>query len=662
MRKKACTGISNRAFLGVKQVAVLPILAAVLFYVTFAGADAMAQGRGQYSDRVSFDVHEIPFSRFGSYLAFQHVHGSAHIAPPLDALFLRTVHGEVPERELFRIELVRGNTVIPFEEHATPTLLTLKAADGSAEVYFESQNRIRFRANGVAIRFSTAYLPGTTTSTYALPVDRPNATAHVWDYDSGYEEDLMLRFTSRQGTLNVDNPWNGIESPNVVFTFGPGADGASDGSIDEFGGGDYHPEGPGLYTLPVYMAKAKLEKFPYAAPPPPPQTETFDAGLERLRKEYREWLMGLPTVAERFQETASLAAYADWSAVVEPRGFFTRPAMLMSKATMLNLWSWDNTFNTMALSGAHPALAWDQFMWVFDSAGPDGNSPDFENDRGQEWNFSKVPMQGFTMAYLEQHDPDFYHNTARLADLYPKLVKRTEWYIQFRDWDQDGLPQYNHGYDSGWDNATVFLTLPPTETPDLAAFVILQLESLSRIALALGKKQESRKWQSQADTILHTMIEKMWREDHFVALHDGDHQTIESQSLIMFLPLVLGKQLPEHIRSVLIQRLKQRGDFLGQYGLASESLKSPHYTKDGYWLGPMWAPSTMLLVEGIDADGDRAFADDLRERFLAAVMKSGFAENFDPETGQGYRDPAYTWSSSIFMILAHELEQEHGGN
>ncbi|MGB9422170.1 MAG: trehalase family glycosidase [Candidatus Acidiferrum sp.] len=619
-------------------------------------ATAISAPQGKYSENVAFDIHKVPFSRYGSYLTFQHVKGSAHIAPP-DGLFLRTVHGFVPEHEMFRVELVQDGKAVPFEEIPTPLLLTLKSASGSAEIYFESANRIRFRANGVALRFATAFLPDTTTSTYALPVDRPNASAHVWDYNSGYEEDILLRFTCLQGSLAVENPWNGMKSDNVSFTFGEGPGSASEGAIEEFGS-SYHADGPARYTWPDYLYKAKLEKFPGATPLPPAPEESFDAGLSRVRGEYRSWLVGLPSVPEKYQQVADVAAYADWSAVVEPRGYFTRPAMLMSKATMLNLWSWDNCFNTMALADAHPDLAWDQFLWVFDSANADGISPDFENDRGQEWNFTKVPMQGFTLAYLARNSPGFYNDKTRLASFYQQLGRRTEWFIHFRDWDHDGLPQYNHGYDSGWDNATVFLPLPPVESPDLAAFTILQLEALSHIATSLGKPEESQHWQSQADVMLKNMLDKMWRGDHFVALHNGDHQVVESQSLILFLPLVLGKQLPEGIRNTLIQRLKREGDFLSNYGLASESLRSRYYQRDGYWLGPMWAPSTMLLVEAIDEDGEHAFADDLRQRYLNAVLKSGFAENFDPVTGEGFRDPTYTWSSSVFLIFAHELDKE----
>jgi glycogen debranching enzyme len=177
------------------------------------------------------------------------------------------------------------------------------------------------------------------------------------------------------------------------------------------------------------------------------------------------------------------------------------------------------------------------------------------------------------------------------------------------------------------------------------------------MANALGKPQEGREWQSRADRMLRVMLDKMWKSDHFVALHDGDHKIIESQSLLMFLPLILGKQLPQEIRNTLIQHLKEPENFLSTYGLATESLRSPHYKRNGYWLGPMWAPPMMLLIEAIDEDGDHAFADDLRERYLNAVVKSGFAENFDPQTGEGFRDPAYTWTSSVFLILAHEIEK-----
>ena len=37
------------------------------------------------------------------------------------------------------------------------------------------------------------------------------------------------------------------------------------------------------------------------------------------------------------------------------------------------------------------------------------------------------------------------------------------------------------------------------------------------------------------------------------------------------------------------------------------------------------------------------------------AQKSGMGENFDAQTGDALRDPAYTWTSSVFLVFAHEL-------
>ena len=41
-------------------------------------------------------------------------------------------------------------------------------------------------------------------------------------------------------------------------------------------------------------------------------------------------------------------------------------------------------------------------------------------------------------------------------------------------------------------------------------------------------------------------------------------------------------------------------------------------------------------------------------QFVEMVSASGFAENFDAVTGEGLRDRSYTWTASVFLILAHE--------
>ncbi len=67
----------------------------------------------------------------------------------------------------------------------------------------------------------------------------------------------------------------------------------------------------------------------------------------------------------------------------------------------------------------------------------------------------------------------------------------------------------------------------------------------------------------------------------------------------------------------------------------SELPSSPYYQPDGYWRGPIWAPSTVLVVDGLRRAGHGELAKRISERFRALCEASGFAENFDALTGTG---------------------------
>jgi glycogen debranching enzyme len=124
--------------------------------------------------------------------------------------------------------------------------------------------------------------------------------------------------------------------------------------------------------------------------------------------------------------------------------------------------------------------------------------------------------------------------------------------------------------------------------------------------------------------------------------------------LLPFTPLLLGKRLPQGVRDALVAGLTRPGRFITEHGLATESVASPLYEPDGYWRGPIWAPSTMLLVEGLAAVGEEPLARELSRKFCELVARSGPAENFDALTGAALRDPAYTWTASVLLILGHE--------
>jgi len=145
------------------------------------------------------------------------------------------------------------------------------------------------------------------------------------------------------------------------------------------------------------------------------------------------------------------------------------------------------------------------------------------------------------------------------------------------------------------------------------------------------------------------MIDQLWMHDRFAVRAPMSQHRSSTASLLLLMPIVLGPELPAEISALLAQRIEAH---LTAYGLATELPTSPHYTPDGYWRGPIWAPSTVLIEDGLRRAGHIRLANDISRRFRALCEKSGFAENFDAQTGAGLRDRAYTWTASSYLHLA----------
>ncbi len=62
----------------------------------------------------------------------------------------------------------------------------------------------------------------------------------------------------------------------------------------------------------------------------------------------------------------------------------------------------------------------------------------------------------------------------------------------------------------------------------------------------------------------------------------------------------------------------------------------------------------MLLIDGLAKSGKEKLAKEIAVKFVKMAAENGFAENFDALTGEALCDPGYTWTSSVFLILAHE--------
>ena len=157
---------------------------------------------------------------------------------------------------------------------------------------------------------------------------------------------------------------------------------------------------------------------------------------------------------------------------------------------------------------------------------------------------------------------------------------------------------------------------------------------------------------------MRTGLLELWTGEEFAARAAGTDKTWPSTSLLNLMPIVLAEELPDEIRQKVARSIRRH---LTAHGLATERPDSPHYEPDGYWRGPIWAPATVLIEDGLRRSGFTTLADDISNRFRTLCEQNGFAENFDAHTGTGQRDRAYTWTASAYLILATAHERRRSG-
>ncbi|MDO4307120.1 MAG: glycogen debranching protein [Eubacteriales bacterium] len=576
---------------------------------------------------MGFDISKNPFSTYGSYMAVSKLPANYRWQKNTEGVFLRTVRSEAclgPTKSTLVAKLIptADSVELPYEIEASYTELVLKTSAGSLSLCFADASTILVKADhpemGLTIEFSPAepffdYI-------YEIPCED-----HLRYEAICFGQNVQYLFWAQSGTSSMSQIWNGCTADHNKLHF----------------------SGNGEEMLVVIREIAS--EWDGAR-----QEYDYDQRKKKADREFENYCRTIGRIPEAEKETAAWAYYTNYSSTVGKSGFLKRDAVYMSKNWMCSTWSWDHCFNAIALAYQNPEAAWDQWMLPFDYQDASGKIPDNVNNSKVDWNYGKPPVHGWTLRMMMQV---MELSEEQLAEAYNRLSSWTLWWLNYRDTDHDGLCEYIHGYDSGWDNATAFAQMPPVESPDLTAYLIIQMDVLAELAEKLGRGSEIKIWKDRSEAMLSAMLRLQFEDDLPVAIHVGTHEIVRQECLLPYICILLGEKLPLKIREKMLAVLKS-DRFLTKYGFATESPASSLYEPDGYWRGPIWPPSTLQMVEGIESCGDSSFAREIAGRYCRMAGKSGFAENFDALTGKDLRDPAYTWASSVYLTLVYRYLSE----
>ena len=87
----------------------------------------------------------------------------------------------------------------------------------------------------------------------------------------------------------------------------------------------------------------------------------------------------------------------------------------------------------------------------------------------------------------------------------------------------------------------------------------------------------------------------------------------------------------------------------------STSPAEARFNPRSYWRGPVWPVVSWLLWRALVRVGERERADTLRRGALDQLGERGFAEYFEPFTGEALGSDDQSWTAAVALdFLAHD--------
>ncbi|WP_454852585.1 MGH1-like glycoside hydrolase domain-containing protein [Rhizobium binxianense] len=183
-----------------------------------------------------------------------------------------------------------------------------------------------------------------------------------------------------------------------------------------------------------------------------------------------------------------------------------------------------------------------------------------------------------------------------------------------------------------------------------SAILLRAGEDLQYLAALLGRAGDAAEIADCNDRTRQA-LEAQWRPalSRFVSRDLVSGQDVEAATQAGFIPL-LALDLDDGIVKAAVAEMQRWSDGM-KIIFPTTDPRSPTFEAKRYWRGPAWAIINWLLIEGLLRNGQPAFADQLRRSTLTAIEGQGFAEYFDPQTGEGCGGLGFSWTAAAYLVL-----------
>ncbi len=251
-------------------------------------------------------------------------------------------------------------------------------------------------------------------------------------------------------------------------------------------------------------------------------------------------------------------------------------------------------------------------------------------DNSIDWDepFEKVPTEGIT-PYVRRdtlHADPTHRPTKAQYDRYLWLVE--------------------HFRSLSWDNAQLHNASPfQIVDPGFNAILIRACDDLAHTATALGYEEiasRNREFAARGRAALETL----WHDQNgqYACYDRVSKKLSDSASVGGLLPILAG--LSAERASAITKRIQTLGEKVN-YLVPSHDPDDERFDAKRYWRGPSWLIVNYLIVCGLRLSEEHQLADEIETQSLKLIETSGFAEYYDPITGEPCGGATFSWTAAM---------------
>jgi len=200
----------------------------------------------------------------------------------------------------------------------------------------------------------------------------------------------------------------------------------------------------------------------------------------------------------------------------------------------------------------------------------------------------------------------------------------------------------------GWDNTKLHDAAPfQIVDPGFNAILIRSCMDLAGLASDLDEPTLAQANRARANKALAAM-ERLWSERHgqYLCLDRITGTLVDSASsggiLAVFCAVPRARV---EIVARTIAKLAERTRFI----VPSHNAADPRFDSKRYWRGPVWLVVNYMIADGLAKAGQSETAALIIESSLNLIAESGFAEYYDPLTGEPLGGRRFTWTAAMVL-------------